>query len=120
MFTYTYQINGINRTIIATPTSIIESSIPLTTSSETPVLYYDQDSLKNNYQTYLDRELKKYTQEYEVEYYFYNTSDGGFCDVTNCQGVEIKVEAKVLFSFPYSRTMKYEIVEGDIAWKKAL
>jgi len=112
MYSYTYQINGINRTIVATPRAIFETAIPLNVEDEEVTLYYDQDFLKEEYESYLDRELLKYTDSYEVEYYFYNTSNGGFCDVSNCQGVEIKIEAKVMFSLTYKRTMKYEIKEG--------
>ena len=118
MSSFVYKINGINRSIIQTPHAILEKSIPLTMQKEEVTLYYDQETLKNSYESYLDRELKKYTENYTVSYYFYNTQDGGFCDVTNCQGVVIKVEAKVMLGITYKREMKYEITESDFYGKK--
>ena len=119
MASYVYKINGINRTIIQTPHSILETSIPLTMQKEEVVLYYDQSKLKNNYEKYLESEITKYSDDYQVEYYFYNTNDGGFCDITNCQGVVIKVEAKVMLGITYKREMKYEIQESKYYGKKS-
>lgn len=119
MASYVYKINGINRSILQTPHSILETSVPLTMQKEEVTLYYDQETLKNNYEKYLDSELKKYTEDYVVSYYFYNTNDGGFCDVTNCQGVVIKVEAKVMLGITYKREMKYEITESIYYGKKS-
>ena len=112
MSSFVYKINGVNRAIIQSPLSIFETSIPLTMQSDEVTLYYDQDRLKTNYENYLDRELKKYVDNYIVEYYFYNTKDGGYCDIYNCQGVVIKVEAELMFKLTYKREMKYEITES--------
>lgn len=118
MYSYAYQISGINRTIVSSPRSIFETAIPLVADEKKVTLYYDQEKLKSEYQSYLDRELKKYTDSYTVDYYFYNTSDGGFCDVSNCQGVEITVEVKVMFNMDYTRTLKYEITEAKLYGKR--
>ena len=112
IYTYTFKLSGINRVIITTPLSVFESSIPLIMQDEEIGLYYDQDELKKSYENYLDRELRKYTDSYEVTYYFYNTENGGYCDINNCQGVIINIEAKVMFNMTYKREMKYEITES--------
>ena len=109
---FSYTISGINRTILTTPYSLFEIAIPLTTQEEEIVLFYDKEKLKLEYESYLNRELTKYTKNYSVEYYFYNTSNGGACDLYNCQGVEITVNAEVMFNMHYKRVMEYEIREG--------
>ena len=112
LFSFSYQINGINHIVTNTPHSIFEASIPLTTPEENIILYFDQETLKNEYENYLARELKKYSSNYEVSYYFFNTSDGGYCDINNCQGVEINLEVEIMLGMHYSRTMEYEITES--------
>lgn len=112
MLSYSYVLNGLNRTITNTPKSIFETAIPLTTHEEMVVLYFDQKILIQNYNSYLEKEVTKYVENYEVNYYFYNTQDGGFCDVTNCQGVEIEFSASIMFNYRYQRVMDYEIEEG--------
>ena len=114
MFSYTYQLNGINRVIIAAPIQLFETSIPLATQDKEVTLYYEKETLKHNYETYLEKELTKYTSSYEVQYYFYNTNNGGFCDEKDCQGVEIDITAKIMLWMDYERVMKYEIVKGKI------
>lgn len=120
MFSYTYQFSGINRVLLSPPSEVFESSVPLTIQKEEIVLYYDQEKLKENYENYLIRELTKYTSKYEVEYYFYNTNDGGFCDIENCSGVEIKVEAEVMLGINLTRIMNYEIKESEYYGKRSV
>ena len=112
MFVFTYRISSINRIITLSQKPIIESSIPLTVQDDEIVLYFDKELLKTNIDNYLEKEAKKYVEDYHVEYYFYNTENEGVCDVNDCQGVEINFEAKIMFGINYQRVMKYEIVEG--------
>ena len=114
IFSYTYQINGLNRMIVNVPVHILETAIPLATDRKETELYFDQEMVKYEYERYLEIEAKRYVEKYEVEYYFYNTKDGGYWDVDNCQGVEICFSAELMLKINYERTMKYEIKEGKI------
>ena len=114
IFSYTYQINGLNRMIVNVPVLILETAIPLATDRKETELYFDQEMAIYEYERYLEKEAKRYVEKYEVEYYFYNTKDGGYCDVNNCQGVEICFSAELMLKINYERTMKYEIKEGKI------
>ncbi len=113
-FSLSYKINGLNRAIVFPQLSLFESSIPLTVQGEEIVLYYDQELVKKTYENYLEKNIKKYVDSYKVEYYFYNTKNGGVCDVNDCQGVEIKFSAELMFGINYERVVFYEIQEGKI------
>ena len=100
--------------IVNVPIHIFETAIPLATDSNEYELYFDQERVKYRYERYLEKEAKRYVDNYKVEYYFYNTKDGGYCDENNCQGVEIFFSAELMLKINYKRTMKYEIKEGKI------
>ncbi|MCR4880068.1 MAG: hypothetical protein K5906_03835 [Bacilli bacterium] len=110
-FALTLKVNCVNRVLVISPKSIPEKSIPLTIQGQEVTLYYEQEEFKKEYDAYLNREIKKYVDEYTVEYYFYNPENGGVCDVNDCRGVEITVGAKIMF-VDYKRTIYYEISEG--------
>lgn len=114
MFTFSYRINSITSSLYGIQYPLIECSIPLTIQDEEVELYFDQDKLKNSFNNYLEREVAKYVDSYDVEYYFYNVENGGYCDIKNCQGVEIYFSASIMFGYEYKRTLKYEIKEGKI------
>ena len=114
MFNFSYNYNGVNKTILSIPLSIAESSIPLTMQDDELYLYYDQEKFKKTYEEYLEKEITKYVTSYEVNYYFYNTKDGGYCDVNNCQGVEVKIDAFIMYGFKYHRVMNYEITRSKL------
>ena len=47
LFTVTYRLNGINRSLYNIPISIFESSIPLLDYNQEIGLYYNKEMLKN-------------------------------------------------------------------------
>ena len=114
IFCYAFQVTALNRLVTNIPNTLFETAIPLTTQDEKVELYFDQEMVKKQYESYLEKEAKKYCENYQVEYYFYNVSDGGYCDINNCQGVEITFSTNLMLNIHYSRTMKYEIREGKI------
>ena len=114
MFSFTYTYVGLNRTITSSPKSVFENSIPLTSSELDTSLYFDEEMVKNSYSKYLEKEVTKYVKEYEVNYYFYNTENGGVCEVKKCQGVEITFSCDILYFSHYKRVIFYEIREGVV------
>ena len=102
------------------PRGVLEVSIPLTIQDEEVNLYYDQNALISSYESYLNKEMKKYVDSYNVKYYFYNTNDGGYCDIKDCRGVEIYFSANVMLGITYKRTLKYEIQESSFYGKRNL
>ena len=108
-FTFTYRYNGINRTFMEMPRSLLETSIPLVDEEDEYTAHFDRDELTNNLTYYFDSHLSKYTDDYQLQYYFSNTGDESMCLTDYCTAVEINLKAKVLFFSEYDKTMRYEI-----------
>ena len=110
LFSITYRINGLNRTIMDAPISIFEYAIPVVTNLEEIELVFDQNNLKKKYQEYLDTTIFKYVSSYELSYRFYFPETMASCR-NNCKGVEITLDAPLLITYNFHRTMYYEIKE---------
>lgn len=113
-FTVTYKLNGINRTLLFTPTSLFEVNIPLINDSDEFDLYFDKENLERDLTYYYDTQLKRYTSEYEVIYYYTNIDDEAMCTSEFCKAIEITLKAEILFEFLYEKTMKFEIRNTSI------
>ena len=110
-YSYSYNLTCLNQKISPLQIHLFEPCVPLTIQEgEEP--YFDQEMVIATYNAYFEKEVSQYVQDYEIKYYFYNTKDGGVCDIKNCQGVEINIEATLLFNREYKRTVYYEIKEG--------
>ena len=108
-FTFTYRYNGINRTFMEMPRSLLETSIPLVDDDEEFIVHFYKEELIDKLTYYFDTHLDKYTDDYQVNYYFSNTGDESLCLTHFCTAVEINLKAKVLFFSEYDKTMRYEI-----------
>ena len=108
-FTFTYRYNGINRTFMEMPRSLLETSIPLVDDDEELIVHFYKEELIDKLTYYFDTHLDKYTDDYQVNYYFSNTGDESLCLTHFCTAVEINLKAKVLFFSEYDKTMRYEI-----------
>ena len=108
-FTFTYRYNGINRTFLELPRSLLETSIPLATYEDELIVHFDRDEITNNLTYYFDSHLPKYTDEYHLNYYFSNTGDESMCLTDYCTAIEINLKAKVFFLSEYDKTLRYEI-----------
>lgn len=108
LFAISYQINGINRVVVHTPTSIFEINIPLVNND---YLYFNKTKLENDLLNYYSKNIERYTNLYDVSFYYYDLEDGSICLGEICRGIEVTVNAKLTFNYSYSRTMFYEIEE---------
>lgn len=114
IFTTTYQLSGINKTLINMPKSIIENSIPLEDEENNFIPTIDKTLLQENANEYFKKNLSRYTNEYKLQYLFYDKDTNRPCIIKNCSGVRITLTCKILQIFNYSQTMYYEIIKGDL------
>lgn len=114
IFTTTYQLSGINKTLINMPKSIIENSIPLEGEENNFIPTIDKTLLQENANEYFKKNLSRYTNEYKLQYLFYDKDTNRPCIIKNCSGVRITLTCKILQIFNYSQTMYYEIIKGDL------
>lgn len=112
VFSLTYQVSGIKRTVINIPMEIFENSIPFMEQENNKFVgYFDKEILESLLSNYFDDNLIKYTDKYEIKYFYYQTSDGLFCKGDYCDGIKVNVKANIIFSFTIEQKMFYEIKE---------
>ena len=104
-----YQINGINRLVIGAPLSLFETAIVLLDIDEDNGPYFDKEMLEDNLTSYFDYHLPRYTEEYSVSFYYYDTTNHSLDMSDEPQAVEATISAELVLSNHYQRTMFYEI-----------
>ena len=108
-FMMSYQVNGLNRLVMNAPISLFETAIELMDINEDNGPVFNKETLENNLTSYFDFSLPHYTDEYEVNFYYYNPSDHSVCLNEKAKAVEVSVSASFIFAFQYQKTMFYEI-----------
>ncbi len=114
VFSLTYQLGGINRTIVNMPKAVLEKALVLErVNSDKYYVYFDQDNLILSIQNYLDDNMSKYCDQYNIETNYYLPQlNNRPCTIDKCNGVNVTITCRILLAFDYSKTMYYEIVEG--------
>ena len=104
-----YQINGINRLVLSAPLSLYETAINLFEVDEDIGPTFDQETLEDNITSYFDYQMPRYTNEYYISFYYYNPEDHSIELSENLKAVEVYIEAYLVLSYYYEKTMYYEI-----------
>ena len=108
-FMMSYQVNGLNRLVMNAPISLFETAIELMDINEESGPIFNKETLEGNLTSYFDFSLPKYTEDYEVSFYYYNPSDHSVCIDEKAKAVEVSVSASFIFAYQYQKTMFYEI-----------
>ena len=108
-FTISFQINGINRLVLGAPMSLFETSIELFGLADDEKPWFNKQILESNIIDYFDYSMPNFTDDYDISFFYYNPANGSICWGNKCYAVEICVDATLMLSYPYSRTMFYEI-----------
>ena len=108
-FMVSYQINGINRLVTSTPLSLFETAIVLYNIDEETGPFFDKEILEDNLTSFFEYHLPRYTNQYDVSFYYYNLIDHSLNMSDEPRAVEVTVEAELVLSKHYQKTMFYEI-----------
>lgn len=108
-FGIAYQINGINKAVLFMPVAIFETSVEITSDSNIPLI--NKELLDEKLTYYFDLNIKKYSFDYDYETYFFNDDDS-YCVNLGCSGVEIHVNAEIMYGYRYQRIMYYEVYKN--------
>lgn len=108
-FTLTYRINGINRTLLETPVSLFETSIPVIQDEGEFEAYFNKSELKKQLTYYYDTSLTKYVTDYQISYLFSKAGSPIYCLASKCDAIEIKIKAKIIYFTNYTKSMRFEI-----------
>jgi len=109
IFTITFQINGLNRSVINTP---IELMIMDVTSSGTEAVFISSKIIER-LDSYYSKTLPRFCKEYETSYYFYNKEDESMCVEDYCDCVDVTVTATLSLNYHYERVMFYKLKRGN-------
>lgn len=108
-FMVSYQVNGINRIVYSAPLSLFETAIDLYDIDENNGPSFDKDYLFDNLTSYFDYHLPRYTDDYEIGFYYYKPSDHSLDMSDHPKAVEVNVTAKIVLNGNYQKSMFYEI-----------
>ena len=108
-FMLSYQTNGINRLVTSMPLSLFETAIEMLDINEADGPHFKKEELESNLTSYFDFHLKRYTNHYSLDYYYYNIGDHSIDMDDECQAIEVKVQADLILFKHYTKTMDYEI-----------
>ena len=108
-FMVSYQINGINRLVVGAPLSLFETAVVLLDIDDELGPHFDKEILEDNLTSFFDYHLPRYTNEYSVSFYYYNTDDHSLDMSDEPQAVEATISAELVLSKRYQKTMFYEI-----------
>ena len=106
-FALNYSIQGLNRAILFTPIELMYKGVmPL---GEKPLI--SRDDFEYIVLSYYDSIIPRYSKEYSVEFYYYNSIDQSMCLQDTCDGVEITIDCMLNVTYNYHRVMYYEMKE---------
>lgn len=108
-FTISYQINGINRLVYSVPMSLYETAINFYNIDENEGPAFDKTLLKDNIDSYFAFHMPRYTEDYSLGYYYYNIYDHSLDMSDEPHAVEVTLNASLILSYNYQKTMCYEI-----------
>ena len=108
-FMVSYQVNGINRLVMSAPLSLFETALVLLDIDEDNGPYFDKVILEDNLTSYFDFHLPRYTSDYDLSFYYYNSEDHSLDMGEEVRAVEVTLNAELVLSKHYEKTMFYEI-----------
>lgn len=108
-FMMSYQINGINRLVVSAPISLYETAINMFEIDEETGPYFDKETLEDNITSYFTFHMDRYTDDYDLDFYYYIPSDHSIDMSDEPKAVEVTLDTTVALSYHYQKTMYYEI-----------
>ena len=108
-FMMSYQINGINRLVVSAPISLYETAINMFEIDEETGPYFDRETLEDNITSYFAFHMDRYTDDYDLDFYYYIPSDHSIDMSDEPKAVEVTLHTTVALSYHYQKTMYYEI-----------
>ena len=108
-FALNFSIQGLNRAILFTPIELMYKSV--ISYGEKP--QFERDAFENIVLSYYDHIIPRYSKDYEISFYYYNSEDESMCLYDTCDGVEITIDCMLNVTYQYHRVMFYEMTESS-------
>lgn len=108
-FAISYQVTGVNRLVLGAPLSLFETAIDMYGIDYNKGPHFNKEMLENNITSYFSFHMPRYTDDYSLSYYYYNTTDHSLDMSNEVKAVEVSVTANLVLFYQYQKTMYYEI-----------
>ena len=108
-FMMSYQINGINRLVMSVPISLYETAINVFEIDEEIGPCFNKQILEENITYYFTFHMPRYTEDYELDFYYYNPIDHSLDMNDEVKAVEVTINANIILYYHYQKTMYYEV-----------
>lgn len=108
-FCLNYSIQGLNRAIISTPIEAMYKGVY--SLGEKPMIF--RDIFEHVVMSYYNHIIPRYSKEYTVDFYYYNSTFHSMCLTHFCDGVEITIDCKLNLTYNFHRIMYYELKESN-------
>lgn len=108
-FMMSYQINGINRLVMSVPISLYETAINVFEIDEEIGPCFNKKILEENITYYFTFHMPRYTEDYELDFYYYNPIDHSLDMNDEVKAVEVTINANIILYYHYQKTMYYEV-----------
>lgn len=108
-FMMSYQINGINRLVMSAPISLYETAINMFDIDEEEGPSFDKEILEENITSYFDFHMPRYTNDYDLDFYYYIPSNHSLDMSDDPKAVEVTLDSTIVLFYHYQKTMYYEI-----------
>lgn len=94
-------------------TGVLESAILTIDENGEPVFpYFEEDLLKNNIASYLEKNISRYTTSYSASLYFYDLEDEFMCTTHQCSGVKVSLKADINYFFHYEKAKLFYVKQN--------
>lgn len=108
IFDYSYRYQHIDNIVALAPREYANLSI----YNKDDELYFDSGRIESLYLPYLSK-IGNYSNSYNINFHYYDVYGGGIVD-TDITGVEIIINAKLVFDNTYSRIYYLELKDKEL------
>lgn len=107
------RFSQINRSFMSIFKGMLEASVMTIDINGNPsVPYYNKNRVIEYSETYLSKNISRFTKEFTVDIVFYNKETGLLCD-ENCEKVKISLNAKINTFYSYDKSQTFVIRNKD-------
>lgn len=108
------RFSGVNRTFLSMYRGVFETSLITVGEDGEPIYpYFSDEILENNIDTYLKRNIRKYTSNYNAEITYLDLHNDGLCLEEYCSKVKVSLNAEINMFFKYSKSLEFAVKEVE-------
>ena len=104
-----WRILGTGEPVYGVAISLYETAINMFDINEETGPCFDKQTLESNLTSFFNFHMRRYVENYDINFYYYNIADHSLDLDDECQAVEVTIETTLIMFKHYQKTMFYEI-----------